>query len=138
MYIDLRVHVHYCKRVRCSADVRCKDFTFLDLRYRAANYLRSHADEFAPFLGMEPTSEDFKCYCNNVESDGEWGGQVELRALSASLQRQIHIYDASTPVIIMGEDNVGNAPLKITYHRHYYALGEHYNSVKQLFNDSWK
>ena len=113
------------------------DFTFLGLRYRAANYLRSHADEFAPFLGMEPTSKDYKFYCNNVEKDGEWGGQIEIRALSASLRRQIHIYDASTPVIVMGEDNVGNSPLKIAYHRHYFALGEHYNSVKRLLNDTW-
>ena len=113
-----------------------KNFTFVDLRFMAADHLRSHADEFAPFLGVEPISQQFEGYCNNMESDGEWGGQIELRALSASLRRQIHIYDMSTPLIIMGEDYFGNAPLKITYHRHYFTLGEHYNSVRSLDDSS--
>lgn len=112
------------------------NLTFNDLRSRAADYLRTHSEEFAPFLGMEPTSQEFGRYCTNVERDAEWGGQIEIRALSACLQRQIYIYDASTPLIVMGDEYIENSPLKITYHRHYFALGEHYNSVKAIVNES--
>ena len=108
--------------------------TFGDLRLRAAQHLREHADEFAPFIGVDPGSSEFDQYCHKVESviDAEWGGQVEIRALSASLERQIHIYDSTTPLLVMGEDFSDKYPLKVTYHRHYYSLGEHYNSVERI------
>ena len=61
----------------------------------------------------------------------EWGGQIELRALAVCLERQIHIYDASTGVLVMGEQFDAFNALKVTYHRHYYSLGEHYNSVER-------
>ena len=63
----------------------------------------------------------------------EWGGQLEIRALCCCLERRILVYSADSPVLTMGEEVVGAAaekqPLKLAYHRHYYALGEHYNSV---------
>lgn len=81
------------------------------IRKKAADSLREHRDEFAFFLDE---GVDFDEYCRKVETsnglDGkerwwvEWGGQLELRALSLSLQRPIRIYSADAPVIIMGED----------------------------------
>ena len=36
------------------------------------------------------------------------------------------------PVLVMGEEYVGGAPLlQVTYHKHQYALGEHYNSTAE-------
>jgi len=95
--------------------------------------LRAHADDFSPFLGLEAGSPEFLEYCAKVESvaGAEWGGQVELRALAACLERQIHVYDSTAPLLVMGEEFTG-PPLKVTYHRHYYSLGEHYNSVRFL------
>ena len=64
------------------------------------------------------------------------GGQVEINALCSVLQRRIWIYgaDASMPILKMGEDcaqNTGviDVPIRVSFHRHYYTLGEHYNSV---------
>ena len=34
----------------------------------------------------------------------EWGGQLELRALSLALNRPIRIYSADSPVMVIGED----------------------------------
>ena len=34
----------------------------------------------------------------------EWGGQLELRAVSIAFQRPIHVYSADSPVVIMGEE----------------------------------
>jgi len=108
--------------------------TFVELRRLAGAHLRSHADEFAPFLGLEAGSPEFIAYCEKVESvsAAEWGGQVELRALAACLERQIHVYDSAAPLIVMGEEFTDATPLKVTYHRHYFSLGEHYNSVRYL------
>ena len=109
---------------------------FNDLRLIAANYLRENSDEFAPFVGFSSGSTEYERYCQSVESvsSAEWGGQVEIRVLANCLQKQIHIYDNQCPVIMMGEEFVGT-PLKLTYHRHYFALGEHYNSVQLLARD---
>ena len=59
------------------------------------------------------------------------GGQVEIMALCASLRRPIWIYcsDRVQPIIKMGEPYGDLNPLRISYHKHYYTLGEHYNSV---------
>ena len=69
----------------------------------------------------------------------EWGGQIEIRALSECLQRVIYIYEANAPVIKMGEEHHNRysteEPIRLTYHKHYYALGEHYNSVTTLSTD---
>ena len=64
----------------------------------------------------------------------EWGGQLEIRALCEYLHRPIHVYEANMPVLIMSEENVRSdeSPIILTYHRHYYALGEHYNSVTSI------
>lgn len=100
----------------------------------AAKHLRDHAEDCCPFLGMLPSDPEFVEYCEKVESvsGAEWGGQLEIRALCESLGRKIMIYAADGPVVAMGEDTVKNTalqPLRLAYHRHYYALGEHYNSV---------
>jgi OTU domain-containing protein 6 len=56
--------------------------------------------------------------------------QIELRALTQSLRLPIEVIQAEGRPVLIGEEFGGNAPLVITYHRHYYGLGEHYNSTK--------
>eukprot|EP01036_Dinobryon_divergens_P027644 gene27644-36453_t len=74
------------------------------------------------------------------------GGQLEIQALSHSLQQSVVVYSADSPVLSMGPDDEGQEdraaqgdtarrrrpPLRISYHKHYYALGAHYNSVVPL------
>jgi len=124
-----------------------------ELRGIAAGYIRSHGDEFSPFLGMSPEDPEFEEYVEKVASTSlsEWGGQLEVKAIAAALNVTILIYAANAPVVTMtagGDDDSSSSssrssssssssdsststshPLRITFHRHYYALGEHYNSV---------
>lgn len=106
-----------------------KAFNYIELRKLTATFMREHPEEFSPFLGFEPLDGMYQEYCSTVESveKAEWGGQLEIKALASCLQRCICIYDGST-VIKMGEEFSGES-IKISYHRHYYALGEHYNSL---------
>ena len=58
----------------------------------------------------------------------KWGGECELRAASLQLRRRIHVYQADGPMREVGEEFEGE-PLLLSYHRHQYTLGEHYNAV---------
>ena len=57
-----------------------------------------------------------------------WGGQPELLALAKALSRKVAVFARDAPVVEMGEGS--EAPLVVTYHRDYYALGEHYNGTR--------
>ena len=104
------------------------------LRRLASTYIRNNADEFSPFLGFEKTDREFSMYCDRVASEveAEWGGELELKALSCALQRTILIYSKDSPTLCMNNSSNSAVPLRVTYHKHYFSLGEHYNSVQQL------
>ena len=55
-------------------------------------------------------------------------GGVQIQALSRVLQRPIHVVQATGPVVATG-DHYGPPVLSLSYHRHAYRLGEHYNSL---------
>ena len=78
-----------------------------------------------------------------MESSAEWGGHPELIALARALRVpiRVHAVDAAQPLLFEPEEaaeTMGKAekplekPLELTYHRHFYALGEHYNSTLPL------
>ncbi|KAJ2778220.1 OTU protein [Coemansia javaensis] len=113
-----------------------QQLSHLQVRQRAAEYMRAHRDDFVPFMAHEDGAmfdeADFAKYCDDVERTAAWGGQQELTALSHSLELPIHVYQAAAPVLRVGEDAYGaRAPLSLSYHRHAYGLGEHYNSLRQ-------
>ena len=104
---------------------------FRQLRVMASDYIRRRSEDFAPFIGCSPDDEAFNQYCEKVASEAlaEWGGELEIRALSECLGYPIYIYSASSPLLKMGDDSTGLKPIRLSYHRHFYALGEHQNSV---------
>ncbi|CAI9109227.1 OLC1v1009012C1 [Oldenlandia corymbosa var. corymbosa] len=121
-------------------------YTFQQLRQMVANYMRNHASDFLPFFLSENAedgesddniTERFESYCKDVESTAAWGGQLELGALTHCLKKHIMIYSGSFPDVEMGNEyksNAGNgssfkSSIKLSYHRHAFGLGEHYNSV---------
>ncbi|KAJ8467234.1 hypothetical protein OPV22_029786 [Ensete ventricosum] len=80
--------------------------------------------------------ERFEKYCEEVESTAAWGGQLELGALTHCLKKHIIIYSGSFPDVEMGKEyktemgnSISNPSIMLSYHRHAYGLGEHYNSV---------
>lgn len=107
--------------------------TVSNLRKSTAKYMRNNKDDFLPFMyshdSDEPVDESqFMEYCKEVETTKLWGSQLELKALSNILKCQIKIIQAAGQPTIQGE-NFDGPPLVITYHRHLYRLGEHYNST---------
>ncbi|XP_024397303.1 OVARIAN TUMOR DOMAIN-containing deubiquitinating enzyme 5 [Physcomitrium patens] len=119
----------------------CPLLSYQQLRELAASFMRSHPEDFLPFIGgdlereiegNDPQSK-FETYCREVEATASWGGQLELGALAQALKKHIVVYSANGPDVEMGTEYT-NADLKlrISYHRHAFGLGEHYNSVVPL------
>ncbi|XP_029976480.1 deubiquitinase OTUD6B [Salarias fasciatus] len=107
-----------------------------ELRARTAEHMRSHADDFLPFLtnpdtGDMYTTDEFEKYCSDLEHTAAWGGQLELRALTKVLQLPIEVIQADSPTIKIGEEYDSEA-ITLVYMRHAYGLGEHYNTVERL------
>jgi len=86
---------------------------------------------FEPFMILE-NGETFESYCTKMRNTSAWGGQLELRALANALQQSIAVVNADTEDVVMGEEFMSNPEdlIRLTFHRHYLALGEHYNSTE--------
>ncbi|MBA0583917.1 hypothetical protein Gorai_014756 [Gossypium raimondii] len=120
-------------------------YTYQELREMAAAYMRKHASDFLPFFLSENTvdedsddslAERFENYCKEVESTAAWGGQLELGALTHCLRKHIMIFSGSFPDVEMGKEyksdggsSSSEGTLRLSYHKHAFGLGEHYNSV---------
>ena len=120
-------------------------YTYQELREMVASYMRKHVSDFIPFFLSENVLEGdsdnsvlerFENYCKEVESTAAWGGQLELGALTHCLRKHIMILSGSFPDVEMGKEyksNDGNgssnSSIMLSYHKHAFGLGEHYNSV---------
>jgi len=109
--------------------------SYQDLRELAADHIRAHRDEFAPFLVPEGEGEDaeahFKRYVDDIEMSPAWGSHVELTALAAALRRKIVVHGVGMTAQVVGEEH-GGAPLTLCFLRHALGLGDHFNSTKKL------
>ncbi|XP_072396835.1 deubiquitinase OTUD6B [Diabrotica undecimpunctata] len=111
-----------------------------DLRKVTADFMRQNKDDFLPFMCNEldesevVSEEQFENYCKDVATTKLWGGQLELRALSNILTCPIKVIQAAGPPTLQGEQFKG-PELILTYHRHLYRLGEHYNSTIPITGD---
>jgi OTU domain-containing protein 6 len=107
--------------------------------------MRENSPDFLPFFLSDTITEEhsdhslsdrFENYCKEVESTTAWGGQLELGALTHCLRRHIKIFSGSFPDVEMGKEyksdggaGSSNASIMLSYHKHAFGLGEHYNSV---------
>jgi OTU domain-containing protein 6 len=53
----------------------------------------------------------------------------QLQALSEALSNPIEVLQAEGAPVVLGEQFRPKQPITLTYHRHAFGLGEHYNSV---------
>ncbi|KAM7349954.1 deubiquitinase OTUD6B [Cochliomyia hominivorax] len=112
------------------------NLTVKELRLETANYIQTNKDSLIPYMthpesGDLLTDEEFDKYCDDIRNTPAWGGQIELKALSSILKVPIEVLQADGSPTIQGSE-FGGSPLIITYHRHMYSLGEHYNSTIPL------
>lgn len=118
-----------------------KSITVDELRSKVAEYILQNKDEFMPFLSNPETYEmltetEFEEYCDKIKNTKVWGGQLEIRALANCLNHPITVIQATGPEAIEQGSEFTGPPLIISYHRHMYSLGEHYNSTEELVEAS--
>lgn len=110
-------------------------YNFRELRDKTSQYMLENPDEFMPFLlndhGNLMSSQDYKNYCLQIAKTKEWGGHLELTAISQFTNKPIHIYQAGndTPIVIEPQKVTNKKPMLLSFHKHLYHLGEHYNSL---------
>lgn len=105
------------------------------MRTKAGEYIRSHFDDYAAFLIGENDDDvipDADSYCKRMIQTAAWGGEPEISALSNALQRQIVIFTADGPPRVIGEQFSPENPIRLSFHKHSFSLGAHYNAVLGL------
>lgn len=111
--------------------------TVEELRRRTGEELRRGREAYWPFLSNPRTGEmlseaEYSAYCTAMAETPAWGGQVELRVLATLLHRPLAVIQAEgQEEVVVGEEEQG-ARITLSYHRHIFGLGEHYNSVTKL------
>lgn len=97
------------------------------VRAKTAEFISQHPDDFEPFL-----EESIDEYTNKIKHTAEWGGQLELQAISRAYEIDINVLQADGRVekIDSGRESETDA-IWLTYYRHSFGLGEHYNALKK-------
>jgi len=118
--------------------------TYTFVRTAAADFIRSHPDDFLPFLSSPGddtgllTPAQFEEYCSSIKHTATWGGEPEIVGLSRAFKIPIHIVQGGKPSIVVhepegeGTNDNNHKVLRISYHRKLYGLGEHYNSLRPV------
>ena len=101
------------------------------VRCAAADWIQSHADDFAGF--MEDALPE---HVRKVRETGEWGGHVELLALARAYGVRICVLHSDGQVDrIEPDEGAGDGQqvedIWLGYYRHSHGLGEHYNSLQK-------
>ncbi|GAB0097262.1 OTU domain-containing protein [Sergentomyia squamirostris] len=105
------------------------------LRSLAADYIAANKSTLMMYMTNPETNnpisdEEFVKYCESVKNTATWGGQIEIKALSHVLSVPIEVIQAEGPPTVQGDTEFDGPNIIITYHRHMYSLGEHFNSTK--------
>ncbi|MCJ1338999.1 hypothetical protein MMC09_004288 [Bachmanniomyces sp. S44760] len=97
---------------------------YKQVRKDAAAYVIQHPDDFVPFL-EEPLND----YVLKIRDTGEWGGHLELLAISKTYDIEINVLQADGRVEKIGTGK--ERDIWLGYYRHSFGLGEHYNSLRK-------
>ena len=112
------------------------DYDYVVMRKICSEEFMNKREEYEPFADLEEMNvSSFEEYVEKVRQSSEWGGHLELKALAFSLKKTIVVYSTEGALEIKGDSDVpgdrseDDGVIRLSFHRNYYALGEHYISV---------
>ena len=116
---------------RCVSDQMENDENNYQVyREKCVEYMKNNKEEFLPFLDED---EKFEDYIETMSKNGEWGGNLEIYALSKALIVNFYIYiHEQEPYTIINWENCDKNIL-LTYHN-----GKHYNSLRKIEEEEKK
>ena len=86
--------------------------------------MKENKDTFAPFIEDD---EPIDKYIDRMSKNKEWGGNLEIYALSMVLEANFYIYIHEHPMYIVKNFEKPKKNIMLTYHD-----GKHYNSLRKL------
>lgn len=120
------------------------DRSFKELRLLTSEYMLKNPGEFQPYLCSEETGdpfteEEYVEYCEKIKEclAPVWGSMTELKALADLLKVRIEVVQAEGSEILIGTCDDEEKRLIVTYHRHMFGSGEHYNSTRLMPSDDF-
>lgn len=93
-------------------------------REKTVEYMRDNMDKFKPFIEDDQTVEE---YIDEMSKNKEWGGNLEIYAMSMALHVNFYIYIYQHPIYIVKTCDDPKQNVMLTYHD-----GKHYNSLRKL------
>ncbi|BDD55553.1 hypothetical protein MPDQ_004166 [Monascus purpureus] len=126
-----RMILQYTTQARVDTVTEPRLDGYRAVRAVVADYILEHKDDFAPFL-----AESLYEYTRRIKLTADWGGQLELIAISRAYGVEINVIqnDGRIEKIEPGDGPEADAEghrrvLWLAYFRHTYGLGEHYNAL---------
>lgn len=95
-----------------------------EYRKKCVEYMKENKDDFSPFLEEE---EPIDTYIEKMSKNGEWGGNLEIYALSKALNCNFYIYIYEMPIYVVKNWEDPIKDIMLTYHN-----GKHYNSLRRI------
>lgn len=100
------------------------EYNFDNYRQKTVDYMRDNIDYFKNFIEDEQTVEE---YIDNMSQNKEWGGNLEIYAMSMALHVNFYIYIYQQPIYIVKNWDDPKQNIMLTYHD-----GLHYNSLRKI------
>jgi OTU domain-containing protein 3 len=101
-----------------------------DLRCRAVEFMRANPEDFEPFVDTDEY-ESWEGYLSAMAGEGEWGGHMELIALSKALRVNLCVHQLDEARWEITSFPPTRRRLHVSYHD-----GNHYNSVRLASDDA--
>ena len=106
-----------------SEQIEGDENNYKQYRERCVDYIIQNKDDFVPFLDED---EPFDNYIEKISKDGEWGGNLELYALSMALEANFCIYIYNQPCYVIKNWESPKYNIFLSYHN-----GKHFNSFRK-------
>ena len=107
-----------------SEQIEGNENNYNEYREKCINYMKENKDDFAPFIEDD---EPLDKYIEKMSQNGEWGGNLEIYALSKALEANFYIYIHEHPMYVVKNFEKPKKNVMLTYHD-----GKHYNSLRKL------
>lgn len=117
-------HCLYSACAHTIANDTAKDYQ--TVRVAAADFMKAHPDDFAPFM-----EEPIDSYTHKIKSTAEWGGHLELQAIAKAFMININVLQANGHVEKIQPESTTQTDIWLAYYKHSFGLGEHYNALKK-------
>ena len=107
-----------------SEQMEGNEKNYKEYREKCVNYIKENKDTFAPFIVDDESIDE---YIERMSKNKEWGGNLEIFALSKALEVNFYIYKEDKQMFIVNNFEKPKKNITLTFED-----GKHYNSLRKL------